>query len=456
MRLVLVNTNQLVPPIAPIGLDYVSEAVRAVGHEVALLDLCWEADWRAAVAAHLACNDAGLVGMTLRNTDDCMLAGQRSYLDEFGEMVRWVRQHTDAPVVIGGVGFSVMPTEVLARCQADWGIRGDGEFVLPLLANRLARGSDWTDLPGLVWRDGAVWRQNPPAGPDVRGLPTMRRTGVDNRRYYDQGGQIGFETHRGCPGSCTYCADPLAKGKAVRLRPPQAVADEVEALLAQGIDHLHTCDGEFNLPAEHAVEVCRELARRGLGARLRWYAYCTPSPFSVELAESMRRAGCVGINFGADSGDPGMLGRLGRDFGPEAIEDAVEACRRAGMATMVDLLLGSPGESEASLRRTIAQMQRVRPDRVGVSLGVRLYPGTALMRQVTADPARRGLIGGPEAADPLYYLEPAVADSAVDLLISLIDGDPSFFFAPAGIERDYNYSDNRLLVEAIAQGYRGA
>jgi hypothetical protein len=234
------------------------------------------------------------------------------------------------------------------------------------------------------------------------------------------------------------------------------VADEVEALLAQGIDHLHTCDGEFNLPVEHALEVCRELERRGLGSRLRWYAYCTPNPFPAELAESMRRAGCVGVNFGADSGDPGMLRRLGRDFGSENIEDAVAACRRAGMATMLDLLLGGPGESEDSLRRTIAFMQRVRPDRVGVSLGVRLYPGTALMRQVTAAPDRRGLIGGPEAADPLYYLAPAVADSAAALLTRLIDGDPRFFFAPAGIERDYNYSDNQVLVEAIAQGYRGA
>ena len=51
-----------------------------------------------------------------------------------------------------------------------------------------------------------------------------------------------------------------------------------------GIDHVHTCDSEFNIPADHALAVCREIVRRGLGGRLRWYAYCAPLPFTAELA----------------------------------------------------------------------------------------------------------------------------------------------------------------------------
>ena len=102
---------------------------------------------------------------------------------------------------------------------------------------------------------------------------------VRQSRYFAHGGQAGFESKRGCPAACLYCADPVAKGRRLRLRPPTAVADEIAALLAQGIDHLHTCDCEFNLPPEHAIAVCEELIRRGLGRQLRWYAYCAPAPF---------------------------------------------------------------------------------------------------------------------------------------------------------------------------------
>jgi hypothetical protein len=123
---------------------------------------------------------------------------------------------------------------------------------------------------------------------------------------------------------------------------------------------------------------------------------------------------------------------------------------------MHDLLLGAPGESEASLRRTIDLMQRLRPDRVGVSLGVRLYPGTPLTRQVERGRLTAGLIGADDPAELLYFIEPAVASFASDLLERLIGDDPRFFFAPAGPERDYNYSDNQPLVDAIRAGYRGA
>ena len=456
MRVALVNTNRSKPPIAPIGLDYVAEAVSAAGHSVDLLDLCWPADWRAAVESFFAADDFGLVGMTLRNTDDCMFAGQQSFLDDFAAMVAAVRQSTDAPIALGGVGFSVMPEQVLSRCPADFGIWGEGEFAFPQLVDRLENDRDCGDLPNLIWERDRRWHRNPPAFPSLEDLPPMRRAFLDNPRYFREGGQAGFETKRGCPGPCTYCADPLSKGAHARLRPPAAVADEVEALLAQEIDHLHTCDSEFNMPPRHAEAVCRELAGRGLGEKLRWYAYCAPAPFSAELAHSMRAAGCVGINFGADSGDAEMLRRLRRNFTPDDIADATRHCRAADLAVMHDLLLGAPGESETSLRRTIHLMQHLQPDCVGVSLGVRLYPGTPLAQQGERGELTAGLIGSNDPPNLLYFIEPAVAPFASDLLENLIGDDPRFFFAPAGPDRDYNYSDNQPLVDAIHAGYRGA
>jgi radical SAM superfamily enzyme YgiQ (UPF0313 family) len=414
---------------------------------VELLDLCWEPDPHAAVARFLDSADFGLVGITLRNTDDCGYTSRQSFLPEFADLVGAVRAHTDAPIVLGGVGFSVMPEQVLALSGAALGIWGEGEFALPELAARLERNQDWRDLPNLVWRRGSAWQRNAPSFPELAGLPPMSRRWVDNRRYFHQGGQAGFETKRGCPGECVYCADPIAKGKQTRLRPPEAVAAELEALLEQGIDHLHTCDGEFNLPVSHAFDVCEEMVRRGLGDRLRWYAYCSPAPFSPQLALAMRRAGCVGINFGADNGDDAMLRRLGRAFASSDILNATRWSKDAGMAVMLDLLLGSPHETRESLVRTVELMRRAAPDRVGVSVGVRVYPGTELAARVTpTDPT-----------EPLFYLEPQIAPFVFPLLDSLIGDDQRFlFFDPSRPERNYNYNANQRLIDAIGRGYRGA
>jgi len=457
MRVALVNTNRIQPPIAPVGLDYLAEALHAAGHQPVLLDLCWEEDPRAAVAAFFRRAEFGLVGVTLRNTDDCAFASRCSFLPEFADLVRTIRGHCAAPIVLGGVGFSVMPEQVLALTSTELGVWGDGEFVFPELARRLENREDFRDLPSLVWLHDGTWRRNPASSEPLSALPPMRRAWVDNQRYFQHGGQAGFETKRGCPARCIYCADLVAKGRLSRTRPPVAVAEELESLLAQGIDHLHTCDPEFNLPASHALAVSEELSRRGLGDRLRWYAYCSPPPFSSDLARTLRHAGCVGINFGADSGDAEMLRRLRRAHTPADILQAVGCCREAGIAVMLDLLLGSPGESRESLIRTVELMKRAQPDRVGVSLGVRVYPGTELAAQVTSPLLARGLVGGPDPADPPFFLEPAIAPFAADLLDRLVAGDPRFFFFdPARPERDYNYNANQRLVAAIQAGFRGA
>jgi radical SAM superfamily enzyme YgiQ (UPF0313 family) len=235
------------------------------------------------------------------------------------------------------------------------------------------------------------------------------------------------------------------------------VADELENLLDQGIDHLHTCDSEFNIPLSHALAVCQEIILRGLGEKLRWYAYCAPVPFSQELAQLMRRAGCVGINFGTDSGDEGMLKQMGRQFSPEDILQTVRLCKREGIAVMLDLLLGSPGETKESILRTIDLINTAEPDRVGVAVGVRVYPGTELAAQVMREEWREGLMGGRDGFEPLFFLEPRVAHFVFDLLDERIGDDRRFFFFdPSRPEKNYNYNANQRLMDAIQKGFRGA
>jgi radical SAM superfamily enzyme YgiQ (UPF0313 family) len=150
-----------------------------------------------------------------------------------------------------------------------------------------------------------------------------------------------------------------------------------------------------------------------------------------------------------------MLKSLGRDFGPEDIVNAVQYCRSEGITVMMDLLIGAPDESEKSIRNTIEIMNRSGPDRIGISVGVRVYPKTQLSSMAAARP--EGFVGGDDPKVPLFWLEPKIAPHVFKLLDVLVGRDERyFFFDPSKPARNYNYNNNERLVEAIKQGYRGA
>ncbi len=453
MRVLLVNTNRMQPPVAPLALDYLGATLRWHGHQVDLLDLCLAADASAAVDRQLAAAEYQLIGLTFRNTDECYYPGREWFVDHLPALVARLRRGSDARLVLGGVGYSILPQAVLAASGADCGIGGEGEFALLALAN------GEPEPPGLMRRDSDTWRLVPPTPGDLAALPPMPRELVDNETYLRLGGQLGFETKRGCAAHCIYCADPLAKGRTVRLRPPAAVAAELAALASRDLNWLHTCDAEFNRPLEHALAVCEAILAAGLGDRLHWYAYCAPTPFPPELAQAMRRAGCVGINFGADSADPAQLRRLGRDFQPDDIAAAVAACRREGLATMLDLLLAGPGETAQTVQTSLAAMRAIAPDRVGLSVGLRVYPGTPLAALAARQPEA---LHAPGVADgdfvrPAFYFAPPLGLEVFPLIGGIVGDDPRFFFAdPTAADRNYNYSGNDVLTGAIARGYRGA
>ncbi len=464
-RVLLINTNTMRPPVAPIGLDYLASALDEAGIEPVMLDLALSE--RARISDELARAakrySPNVIGVTVRNTDDCSMATRAFVLPQIVKWIALLRKHSDAPIVLGGVGFSVFPREAFQYLSADYGIVGDGEAAFVRLAEALTAGKDVTEVPGLVWwRSEDAVAHNRPKPADVSHWPLPARWFVDNKRYMREGGMVGIETKRGCREKCIYCADPVAKGRIVRCRPPAVVVEEIRGLLDQGADVYHTCDSEFNVPVGHGLEVCKAIREAGLGDRIRWYAYCTPAGFDKATARLYRQAGCCGINFGCDSGSDKMLARLKRSHRREDIARAVAATKSAGMSCMIDLLLGAPGESSDTIAETTEMARSVGADRVGLAVGVRVYPRTALARDLfRKEKLRRHERSTdetqPDLLQPFFWVEPALGDSIHGIVREQVGNDPRFLFMdPARASANYNYNENRVLVRAIAKGYRGA
>jgi hypothetical protein len=455
---VLVNCNVVRPPVSPVGLEYLGEALRDAGVAVEVVDLALIPDGLSALGKALSHLQPLAVGLSVRNTDDCSFASGHSFLPWIAEVVAETRRHTDAPVVLGGVGFSVTPQGVVGATGADMGIAGDGEMAAALLAERLHRGEEPWDTPGLVYRRGGRVVANTRCPTPLKLLPPPRRSLFDNHRYQEEGAIVGVETKRGCPKGCIYCADPVSRGRRLRLRPPGIVAAEFAYLVSSGVTWFHLCDAEFNSSLGHAKAVCRALIRAGLGERIRWYTYCSPLPWDDELLALMRRAGCAGINFGVDSFHNPQLRRLGREHRREDVAELVDGLRRTGLSFMFDLLVGAPGEDEASVRETVEEAQRLGLPLAGLAVGVRVYSDTPLSR-LLARGGKRGLRPAHHGGlhEPVFYISPALGKDALGLVQHLVRDDPRFLLLASPQDADgYNYAGDDRLQEAIRRGARGA
>jgi len=464
-RILFINPVKIRPVVGPIGLDYIGNLVQKNGFEIDFIDNSFSPDIKNSVKTYLEQSAPLIIGITVRNTDDCYFQSQRSFIDDVKELITYIKTITNIPIILGGIGFSVMPKEIMKYCNADFGIQGDGEEAILLFMRALQSNKDFSSIPNLIYRKNGKLVENQKKFVDLNSLGPPPRNLINNERYFLEGGQGNIETKRGCDQKCIYCADPLCKGSKIRVKDPKLVCDEFKILIKQNVNVFHLCDSEFNNHFKHAINVCQAIIDNNLNEKIKWYAYCSPKPFTEELGKIMKDAGCVGIDFGADSGDNGILRNLKRNFEVKDVIKTAEICKSLGIIFMYDLLIGGPGETKDSVKNTLELMKEIRPDRVGLSIGVRIYPGTELAKiTLEQGPIQKNsnIFGIKENNQnffkPIFYLDSELNGNKIFSFIDkIVDKDPMFFFAnPEEQDQNYNYNENFILVNAIKNGYRGA
>ena len=139
------------------------------------------------------------------------------------------------------------------------------------------------------------------------------------------------------------------------------------------------------------------------------------------------------------------------------VKKLVNILKDAGMNYMFDLLIGGPGETERTVRKTIEEVKRLGIPLSGIAAGVRVYPGTALSNIITDFAYPTGLSPQEELDNPLFYLSPDLGNDASSLIGSLVAGDSRFLFLTSPDDKQsYNYAGDEILCQLIEKGARGA
>ncbi len=386
MRVLMVYTNTYRRfAAAPIGASLVASRLRRDGHEVRFLDLMF-ADSPAAEAAELARRfKPDLTCYSMRNVDNQSLEDLFDPLPTTQSIVSAVRTVWPAPTLLGGTAFTTFPAQFFEAVGADYGFAGDDLVSISRFVASLAAGQPDRSVPGLVFRDGDGIRCNPSA------ICGYADTAFDNwdlldLRAYQESEETpvdcGLVARTGCPFECVYCDYRTTVGRRYILRDPRRVAEEALELQRLGARSVMFADAGFNRPIDHAKEVLQAILMAGVHLNLA--AVFEPGEIDREFVALYRRAGGLGVLFYADSLSDEVLARSRRPF---LADDAVRAgnmFREAGVACVLSLIFGGPGETPDTVEDTMRVASMISPASTLMGHGYRIQPGTAL-RDIAID-----------------------------------------------------------------------
>jgi radical SAM superfamily enzyme YgiQ (UPF0313 family) len=375
-------------PFAPLGTLYAASWLRQQGHSVALFDAMLarsEQEWAIALD-HERPRVAVLYEDSFNYLSKMCLLRMRQAAFTMIDAAR----RRGLPTVVSGSDATDCPHLYLARGAAAV-VLGEGEITLGEVVPRLLDGRALDEVAGLALPapGGTVTRtaaRSPLRALDDLPLPAWDLVDVARYRqiWRSRHGHhaMNLATTRGCPYHCNWCAKPIY-GQRYAVRSVARVVDEMQWLKATyGPDDLWIVDDVFGLRPGWLSQFAAEVTARD--ARIPFRCLVRADQTSPAFVRALADAGCHTAWLGAESGSQRVLDAMEKGIGVDDIRQATRLLRAAGIRVCWFLQFGYPGESMADIDLTIALVDELQPDDIGISVSYPL-PGTPFYDRVRAD-----------------------------------------------------------------------
>ena len=281
-------------------------------------------------------------------------------------------------VAFVGPPVTVEPEKALLEPAIDFIVRREFDHQIADYAN----GKPLSEIPSVSYRtpDGK-FVHNPEGGfienlDDLPWVTKIYKRDLDFRNYnvpFLLNPFLSFYTSRGCPAMCTFCLWPQThSGHRWRLRSSDDVAAECKYALENfpGLKEIFFDDDTFNYKKERTIELCKKLKP------LNFTWSCTSRVTTdYDTLKAMKEAGCRLLIVGYESGDPQILKNIKKGATVEMAQRFTENCHKLGLVVHADFIVGLPGESRESLRKTIDFAKKLDTETNQVSIA-HPYPGT--------------------------------------------------------------------------------
>jgi len=253
----------------------------------------------------------------------------------------------DARVVVTGCYAQVNPKEVSQLSGVD--------FVVGL--NRM------DELVACVRGAGSVESSPALVGDprEERGVPVL------GAKKFDGHTRAFLKIQEGCNFACSYCIIPTARGRSRSVIPAEVLA-QVRSLAGAGfvevvLTGIHLGGYGHDLrPRTNLSELIRNISENGLIRRLR-LSSLDPREVSDELLGTIveTKVLCPHLHVCVQAGDDALLKAMRRNYDTAYFEETLTQARKLlpNAALGTDLIVGFPGESDASFQRSLDFLARL-------------------------------------------------------------------------------------------------
>jgi radical SAM superfamily enzyme YgiQ (UPF0313 family) len=369
VRILLTHSNHLfldpkqvrkMEPYPPLQTLIAAAVLRNKGFDVALFDSTFDAGFEAAYARHRP--DLVVVCEDNFNflTKMCLLRNR--------ELAFSIAKASSVPTIVTGSDSSDHVDEYL-KAGFDYVILGEVENTLAELASAIASGDSPNKIPGLHCTQPRKPITNldelPAPAWDLVDMDRYRKAWRQAHGYF----RLNMVTSRGCPYRCNWCAKPIY-GSTYHFRSPELAAEEMRYLKASfNPDCLWFADDVFALSPAWARQFATEVEKRGAQIPFKMQSRC--DLMTRDTVDALRRAGCVEVWMGAESGSQRILDAMDKGTRVEQIYHARENLRRHGIRAGFFLQFGYLGETSEDIEKTVRMVRETKPDDIGVSVS---YP----------------------------------------------------------------------------------
>jgi radical SAM superfamily enzyme YgiQ (UPF0313 family) len=272
-----------------------------------------------------------------------------AYADEAVKTAQIVKaQHPDCKIIVGGHHPTALPERIMESSAVDFGMRGEGEVSMPLLAKALRNGSGYDEIPGLVYRkpDGSLHVSAAAIMDNPENYP-LPATQLLNQRYYRRNKKASavVVASRGCPLKCTYCSIGASSPLRHRRRSVDSVIVEIEKAVNQfDAGFIDFEDENLSLDRKWFLQLLNELKQRFDGNQIEFRAMngLLPSSLNEQVIAAMQAAGFRTLNLSLGTTSIAQLKRFQRPDVRKEFERALVFAETYGLKAIGYIIIGAP------------------------------------------------------------------------------------------------------------------
>jgi lipid biosynthesis B12-binding/radical SAM protein len=436
-KIFLISSNTAIDPypVYPLGMALVASALHTAGHHVFQFDLLAGDQPEVRLKKSLLEYHPDFVGISIRNIDnvDSLTSDNNWYLEEVKLLIEKIRKLTDAPIIVGGPAFSIMPQDILNYVRADYGVVGEGERAFNGLLKSLSEGH----LPARIINGKGDFLP----GKDMV-APCLVEELIGFYQQYS--GMVGMQTKRGCPHNCLYCTYPGLEGAQLRTRAPEEVVDDIERMKrSYGVNTIFFTDSVFNDTSGHYLKIAEALLDRKLG--ISWSAFFRPKNLGHRELKLLKSSGLYAVEVGSDAACNVTLEALNKRFTFADVIEFNRICLQEEIPCAHFIMFGGPDETVTTLEEGLDNIEKLENCVVFAFSGIRILPGTGLHARAVCE----GVLTDKDSLlKPVYYFSPEIDQAKMNARIeSAFHGRRDRIFPP---------SEGQIRMAAMNRfGYRG-